>query len=108
MSLAVLTWREAWKTESHAMTCLDVSRSGTFTEKPQVIECATDQNMNHRTTERSTSDSLGDVSWIQRANFTVVQKECATPPHVQVRQSVLAFPCVSTASNKHWGEKACV
>jgi len=31
------------KTESCAMTYLDVRRSGTFPEKPQVSECATDR-----------------------------------------------------------------
>jgi len=28
-----------------------------------------------------TSDSLGDVSWVHKA---ALQKECATPPHIQV------------------------
>jgi len=69
-------------------------------------------NTDRRTTERSTSDSLDDVSWIQKAAFTAVQKECATPPHVQVRHHVTqfyqAFPHVSTASDKRWGEKAWV
>jgi len=59
------------KTESRGMTYLDVWRSGTFPEKQQVSdhECATDCKLNteRRMTERSTSDSLGDVSWIQKA-----------------------------------------
>ena len=47
------------------------------------------------------------------SHFTTVQKEWATPPHVQVRhatwhQFYQAFPRVSTASDKRWGEKAWV
>jgi len=50
-----------------------------------------------------------------KSRFTAVQKECATPPHVQVRHTTWlsftrrqAFPRVSTASDKCWGEKAWV
>jgi len=48
------------------MMYLDVWRSGTFLEKQQasVLLIA---NMDHRTIECSTSESLGDVSWIQKA-----------------------------------------
>jgi len=54
------------KTESRGTTYLDVWRSGTFLEKQQVSALPI-TNTDHRTTERSTSDSLGDVSWIQIA-----------------------------------------
>jgi len=45
--------------------------------------------------------------------FTAVQKECATPPHVQVCHTTwLSFtrpsPRVSTASDKRWCEKVWV
>jgi len=57
------------------------------------------------------------VSWWRffdsESHFTAVQKECATPPHIQVRQTMWLsftrpFPRVSTASDKRWGEKAWV
>jgi len=57
------------KSESHAVTCLDVWRSGTFPEKQQVSECTTIANADCRTTECSTSDSLGDVSWMKKAKL---------------------------------------
>jgi len=45
-------------------------------------------------TERLTSDSLGNISWIQKASLQHVQNHTA-------RDSVYqAFPCVSTTSNK--------
>jgi len=38
-----------------------------------------------------------------------VQKECASPPHLQVRHCTWSdlpgLPLVSTARDKHWGEK---
>ena len=44
--------------------------------------------------------------------FTAVQKECTTPPHVQVSHCMWLFTRtshrVSTASDKRWGEKAWV
>jgi len=46
------------------MMYLDVWRNGTFPEKQQVSECVT--YCKHGP-EGSTSDSLGDVSWIQKA-----------------------------------------
>ena len=49
-------------------------------------------NTDRSTTERSTSDNLGNVSWVKKA---VYQKECATLPHVQVLDSVYqAFPAL--------------
>jgi len=36
-------------------------------EKSQVSECATNKSTNGRITKCSTSDSLGDVSWVQKA-----------------------------------------
>ena len=59
---------------SHAVTYLDVWRSGTFLEKQQVSECATDYKHRCRTTEHLTSDSLGNVSWIQKAILQLYRK----------------------------------
>ena len=50
------------------------------------------------------------------SQFTAIQKECATPPHVHPMsryvtardQFYQAFPHVSTASDQLWGEKAWV
>jgi len=68
--------------------------------------------MDHRTTERSTSDSLGDVSWIQKAALQPYRRNVPllhTSRYVIPRDSVYqAFPRVSTASDKRWGEKAWV
>ena len=47
--------------QSRAMTYLDVWRSGTFMEKPQVSVLPI-ANIDGTTTECLTSDSLGDVS----------------------------------------------
>jgi len=59
-------------------------------------------NTDRRTTEHSTSDSLGNISWIQKAALQHVQNHIA-------RDSVYqAFPCISTASNERWCEKAWV
>ena len=55
--------------------------SGTFPGKQQVSVLQITK-MHHRTTERLTSDSLGNVSWTKKI---ALQKECATPPHFQVR-----------------------
>jgi len=38
-------------------------------------------NTDYTTTEHLISDGLDNVSWVQKA---AVQKECATPPHIQV------------------------
>jgi len=60
-------------------------------------------------TERSTSDSLDDVSWIQK---TCTEGMCHSSTHpsmsYHVTQFYQAFPRVSNASDKHWGEKAWV
>jgi len=48
------------------MTYLDVWRTGTFLEKQQGSALLI-ANTDHRTNEHSTSDSLGGVSWIQKA-----------------------------------------
>jgi len=60
---------------------LDVWRSGTFPEKPQVSECTSIVNLNHGTTEKLLY------------NYT----ECATPSHIH-----------PIFSGKCWGEKAWV
>jgi len=77
---SVLIWGPG-KTESRAMTYLDMWRSGTFLKTPQVSVLLI-ANTDCRMTEHSTPDSLGDNSWAQTL-FTDVQKECATPPHIQ-------------------------
>ena len=65
-------------------------------------------NTDRTTTERSTSDSLGDVSWIQKATLQLYRM-CHTSTHPSTSLHMTqAFPRVSTASNKHWGEKAWV
>ena len=68
--------------------------------------------MDRRTTERSTSDSLGDVSWIQKAALQLYRRNVPllhTSRYVIPRDSVLpGLPRVSTASDKCWGEKAWV
>ena len=56
--------------------------------------------MDRRTTERLTSDSLGDVSWIQKAALQLYRRN--------VPLFHMSFPRASTTSNKHWGEKAWV
>ena len=86
------------------MTYLDVRRSGTFLEKQQESECTvpiayTDRRM----TEHSTSDSLGDVSWIQKAALQQYRKGmCHSSTHpgmsFHVTQFYQDFPCVSNAS----------
>ena len=66
--------------------------------------------MDHRITEHSTLDNLSDVSWVQKAALQLYRKKCATPPHIHLTSKYIvardqfyhAFPCVSTASDKHW------
>ena len=82
-------------------------------EKPQVSALPI-ANTDRTTTERLTSDSLGDFSWIQKAALQLYRRNVpllhtsrpGTSYHVT--QFYQAFPCVSTASDKHWGEKAWV
>ena len=66
-------------------------------------------NTDCRTTECSTSDSLGDVSWIQKAASQLYRKNVPllyTSRYIIPCDSVLpGLPRVSTASNKRWGEK---
>ena len=92
------------------MMYLDVWRSGTFPEEQQVSECAVPiANTDRRMTEHSTSDSLGDVSWIQKAALQLYRRNVPllhTSRYVISRDSVLpGLPCVSNASDKHWAEK---
>ena len=52
-------------------------------------------NTDRRTTEHSTSDSLGNISWIQKAALQHIQNRIAQDAVYK------AFPCIiSTASNK--------
>ena len=62
-------------------------------------------NTDRRTTERSTSDSPGDVSWIQKAALQLYRRNV---PLLHTSRFYQAFPRVSTASGKRWGEKAWV
>ena len=68
-------------------TCAKYHHVQVVQVKKKVTKALSITNIDHRMTKRLTSDSLGDVSWIQKATFTAVQKECATPPHVQVCHS---------------------
>jgi len=68
------------------MMYLDVWRSGTFPEKQQVSECATDRK------HRLTSDSLSNVSWIQKATLQLYRRNVPlfhTSRYVKPRDSVL-------------------
>jgi len=74
-------------------------------------------NPDSRTTERSTSGSLGDVSWIQKAASQLYRRNvpllhmCVhpTPRYVIAHDRFYQpFPRVSTESDKHLGEKAWV
>jgi len=64
--LAVLIGGRPGKTESRVMTYLDVWKSDTFPEKQQVSVLLI-ANTDSGTTEHSTSDSFGNVPWIQKA-----------------------------------------
>ena len=90
------------------MTYLDVWKSGILLEKPQVSVLPI-TNMNRRTTERSTSCSLGDVSWVQKAALQLYRRNVPllnTFRYAIARDSFLpGFPRISTASDKRWGEK---
>jgi len=70
-------------------------------------------NMDRKTTEHSTSDSFGNVSWVQKATALQLYRRNVpllhTSRYFTTRDSVLqAFPHISTASDKDWGEKAWV
>ena len=54
------------------MMYLDVWRSGRFLENPQVSALPI-ANKDHRTTEHSTSDSLGNVSWVQKPLYNCTE-----------------------------------
>ena len=60
-------------------------------------------SMNRRITERSTSDSLGDVSWVQKLLYSCTEGKChsSTRPgtSLHVTQFYQAFPHVTTASD---------
>ena len=55
------------------MTYLDMWRSGTFLEKPQVSALVI-TNTDHRTTEHSISDSVGDLSWVQKVPLQLYRR----------------------------------
>jgi len=63
-----------------------------------------------RTIERlSSQHQIVLATFLGFSHFTAVQKECATPGmSLHVIQFCQAFPHVSTASDKCWGEKAWV
>jgi len=61
-------------------------------------------------TEHSTSNSLGDVSWVQKAalqmyrrNVPIPHMSTQYPDVVACGHFYQAFPCSSTASDKCWG-----
>ena len=61
-------------------------------------------NTDCRMTECLTSDSLGDVSWIQKAALQLYRKNV---PLLNTSRYIIAcdsgLPCDSTASDKRWG-----
>jgi len=87
----------------HAWTCGGVAHSWKSCKWVCSLPIA---NMNHRMTERSTSDSLGDVSWVQKAAYSCTEGMCHSSTHpvmsLHVTQFYLTFTCVtcSTASDK--------
>ena len=113
LSLVVLTRGKAWNDVPGYW--VDMWRSGTFPKKLQVSVIPI-TNTYRGTTEHSTSDSLGDVSWVQKAALQLWRKNVPLlPTSTQAYRYVFvcdqfyqAFPCVSTASDKRWGEKAWV
>jgi len=91
---------------------LDVWRSGPFPKKKKKVSALLITNMDCRMTERSTSDSLDEVSWIQKATLQLYRRNVPLlhmSRYVIPHDSVLpGLPHVSTASNKCWSEKAWV
>jgi len=64
-------------------------------------------------TELFASDSLGDVSWIQKPLYSCTEGMChsATHPGTSLHMTQFfyqVFPHISTAGDKCWGEKAWV
>jgi len=66
-------WGRPGKTESRALTYLDMWRSGKFPVK---------------STSGYSTDHKHEFFLGSESQFTAVQKECATPPHVQVHHRV--------------------
>jgi len=91
-----------------------VWRSGTFPENHKQVSTLPVANTDHGMTERSTSDSLGDVSWVQKAALHLYRRNVPLPhTSTQCPGNVISFTrpslaLVSTASEKRWGEKAWV
>jgi len=75
---------------------VDVWRSGKFPEKRQesVLLIA---NMDHRTTERSTSDSLGNVSWFRIPLYSCTEGMCHSFTHPGTSLHVTQFTRPSPA-----------
>ena len=67
------------RVQCRTWTCGGVAHSQKNCKWVRVLPIA---NTDHRTTEHSVSDSLSDVSWVQKAAYSCT--ECATPPHIQV------------------------
>ena len=90
-------------------------RSGTFLETLQVSSTLQIATTDHSVTERSTSASLGDISRNQKAVPQLYRRN-VLPLHTSTQRPGTSwhvrdefyqtFPCNSTASDKHWGEKA--
>ena len=73
---------------------------------PDLLTPAFVANMDCRMTDCSTSDSLGDVSWVQKDDLQLYRRNV---PLLHMSRYVTAcdqfyqaFPHVNTASNKHW------
>ena len=90
-------------------------RSGTFPEKTTSETTLPITNMNYGTTKGLTAGSLGDVLGFRKLLYSCTEERCHSsthPPYIQLHHCMLsvyqAFPHVSTASDKCWGEKAWV
>ena len=66
------------------MTYLDVWRSGTFLEKSQVSALVI-TNTDHRTTEHSISDSVGNLSWVQKVPLQLYRRNL---PHLHTSRYI--------------------
>ena len=86
------------------VTYLDVWRSGTFPEKQQASALPI-ANTNRRTTEHFTSDSFGNVSWVQKAALQLYRRNVPLlhmSRYITAHDSVLpGLPCVSITMG-HW------
>jgi len=105
---------ELFKCNDVARHWMDVWRSGTFPEKPQVGECTSNRKYGPQINWVLDIRKSWQCFLSSESHFTAVQKKCATPPHVHPTsmyviargQFYRAFPRIGTVSDKRWGEKA--